>query len=728
MHVSSLNSVGGALGSDRGAVLPWFALWLPVLVLFMVFVVDVGHWFEHKRHLQLQADAGALAGGGVFTFPCSDSLIDATARKYAGDPGATDPYNLQVPPTDSANVHVLINSNQYWNQGGANYSDGGSPCATKMVDVKITEAELPLFFRIPGLFDAVPAINAHARVQIQALSYLGGGALPIAVPDVDPSRAEAIFVNEETGAVLATAPLTNTGMANGLAIWDNVSAPVSVPISSSKVGVRIALSGNSSSTTCGDFLVDCYDAGSSNGIVYIRGWSSAGSGAQPNPPLARDVSLIPGTCADPYFSSATTTCTIGVSAVVDFGGLPVNQTRVNATVNGATKQLDYDPASGRWTSTGANLFSINPSQGPVTVELKWEERNAGGSVTGLGTCTGNPSTPCKGTFGIVQRTFSAADDRSGPIKLAQVWQGGVAWSNSFERGTSQQLAVTIGLTPNLQNAKDVNDPIVTLRVVGGSRNQSLDCEPPNYPGSPISKTNLYEELAYGCAPPYTVNKGTPCPSTPSTLWASPGPWDCVAVQTGSATNQVPRGLNLRILGDEKPSTCTSPNNWSQFPNIPAGDPRVAERLHHAFRVVRRLGQRRRPGHEARHLLRDRLDGERFGLQEPMPGQRRRPRAGRRRGEHRRPFHQVHLRTQRRRRQQRDVRLHELRKLHRRPDGIEGGLTCKSCKRCCRPEGGRSPSAASPPSWQRSCWSCTSTSTGAASAPTASPSRCSSPRR
>jgi hypothetical protein len=574
MRVNSLQSLGGAVGPDRGAILPWFALMLPVLALFMVFVVDVGHWFEHKRHLQMQADAGALAGGGAFTIPCSNGAVEAIARKYAGDPDAPAPYNLQVPPTDQANVHVLINSTNFWNDGGTNYSDGGPPCDARMVDVKITEADLPLFFRIPGLFGAVPAINARARVSIQSLDYLSGGALPIGVPDVDPNSAKAIFVDEETGAVLATTPLTNTGSANGLALWDNAAAPVSVPISTSKVGVRIVLSGNQSSTNCGDPLVDCYDSASPNGIVYIRGWSSAGSGAQPNPPLARDVTLIPGTCTDPYFSSATANCTIGVSAAVDFGGLPAAQTVVQATVNGTTKSLTYDAPSGRWVSTGSNFFTVNPSQGPVGVELKWEERNAGGSVTGLGTCTGNPSTPCKGTFGIVQRAFSGAEDRSGPIKLAQVWENGLFWANSFARGTTRQLVVKIGLLPNLQNAKDVNDPIVTLRVVGGSRNQSLDCEPPNYPGSPISKTNLYEELAYGCVPGYTVNTGTTCPATPSALWSTPTPWNCVAMQTGSATNQVPRGLNLRVLGDEKPATCTSPNNWSQFPNIPPGDPRV----------------------------------------------------------------------------------------------------------------------------------------------------------
>src|SRR5439155_7342385 len=209
--------------------------------------------------------------------------------RYSGDPGALAPYNLQV--SNQANVHVLVNSTSYWNQGGADYSDGGPPCAAKMVDLKLTEANLPLFFGlIPGL-SVVPAINAHARVSIQQLSY-AHGSLPIAVPDVDPTHARATFVNEATGAVLATTPLNNTGVANGLSIWDNSAAPLSVPVSTSQIGVRISLSGGAS-TTCGDPLVDCYDSGSSNGIVYVRGWSSTGSGAQPNPPLARAVTLTP---------------------------------------------------------------------------------------------------------------------------------------------------------------------------------------------------------------------------------------------------------------------------------------------------------------------------------------------------------------------------------------------------------------------------------------------------
>ena len=553
----------GAVREDKGAVLVMFALWLPVLLAFIVFVADVGNWFVHKRHLQMQADAGALAGGGLFTVPCGDASIIATARKYGGDPNAVAPYNVQVPPTNPANVHVLVNSTNFWNQGGSDYTDGGPPCAAKMVDLKLTEADLPLFFGvIPGL-SVVPAINARARVSIQQLSYASGG-LPIAVPDVDPTKAQAKFIDENTGEVLATTDLTNSGVANGLSIWDNSGSPVSVPVNTSRIGLRVTLSGTTS-TTCGDPLVDCYDLGGPNGIVHVRGWSSAGSGAQPNPPLARDATLFPGTCSDPYFSSDTSTCSIGVSAVVDFGVADPTTVgaRVSAVVAGNTRSLTYVAATGRWESTGNNFFSIDPGVGPVPVELKWEERN--GSVGGQ-PCTNGGNNPCQGSFGTVQRSFSANETRSGPVKLAQVWEDGSFWTNSFQTGSTHNLVVKIGVIPNLQNAKDVNDPIVTLRVVGGSQNQSLDCDP--------DWSNLADELANGCRPSYTPNTGTACPSTASALWASPEPWECVAIQTGGATNQVAKGLNLRILGDEKPSTCTSPNNWSMFPNIPPGDRRV----------------------------------------------------------------------------------------------------------------------------------------------------------
>ena len=545
---------------EDGGALVMVVLFLPALVLFVVFVVDVGNWFVHKRHLQLQADAGALAGGGSFTYPCSNDTIEERARTYAGDPASTAPYNLQIPPTDGSNVHVLINSEDFWNEGGTDYSDGGPPCSARMVDVKITEANLPWYFRIA----TVPAINARARVEVQGLLQLGG-ALPVAVPDVEPLVARAFFVDEATGAVLGSTPLTKTATSGGMTIWDNATAPLSVPISSSRIGVRIALGGGTS-TDCGGRFVACYDAESANGIVYVRGWSSAGSGAQPNPPIARDVRLFAGSCPDAYFSAATAGCTVGVSAVVDFGtNDPVGElgASLTAVVGGVSRPLTFDAASGRWFSAGTDTFTVAPNAGPLPVELRWEQTIGQVNVGGrLEDCKPN-GNKCLGTFGVVQRTFAASEARSGAIKVAEVSEAGVGGANSFELGTTPDLVVRIAVAGNLVHATGVNDPLVLLRVTG-SQNQSVDCDP--------ALPNLREEIRNGCAPQYAINTGSECPPTAPTLWASAQPWYCTAIQTGGAIGQVEQGLRDRILGGS--ASCTSPNNWSSFPDLPAGDPRI----------------------------------------------------------------------------------------------------------------------------------------------------------
>jgi hypothetical protein len=545
---------------EDGGVLVIVALFMPILVLFIIFVADVGDWFVHKRHLQLQADAGALAGGGLFTFPCNDASIVAGARQYGGDPGAPAPYNLQVAPTDQSSVHLLVNSTLYWNEGGSDYSDSGPPCSARFIDVKMTESNLPWFF---GL-SVVPAINAHARVEIQALNR-ALGALPVAVPDIDPKAARAYFVDETTGTVIASVPLTKQGFSNGMAVWDNSGSPLSLPISSSRIGVRVALSG-STSTTCGDRLVQCYDMGSSAGVLFIRGYPTTGSAAPPNPPIARSVDLFTGSCTDAYFVSSATACSIGVAATVDFGSVNTANAKVSAVVNGVEKQLQYDSTSGRWTSTSAasSFFTVPFGAGPVPVELKWEVTQTGITIGG-NNCNATGGNKCKGTFGTtVQRTFSALPDRSGPIKLAQVSEAGSPGADSFPLGSTHDLVVRVGIQGNLQEAQSVSDQPVLLRVTGGSQNQSIDCDP--------DLPNLRDEIRLGCAPEYAINQGTACPATAPTLWSSPSPWECVAVQTGGAVGQLEQGMRDRILGGA--STCTSPNNWASFPFIPPDDPRI----------------------------------------------------------------------------------------------------------------------------------------------------------
>ena len=204
---------------ERGSVLVLFSAALFTLILVVVLVVEVANWFEHKRHLQLQADAAALAGGAAFQLTgCDNSGIYTAVRNYAGVKDAThlNPYNQQVGGTLASNAHVLVNATKFWPDGGTDYSDGGQPCATKFVDVKMTESSLKSFFLDPSFL--VPAINARARVTLKLVNALSG-QLPIGVPDVNPLSGAVVFYDEDSPGTLSTTYaryLRKIGTAGGL--------------------------------------------------------------------------------------------------------------------------------------------------------------------------------------------------------------------------------------------------------------------------------------------------------------------------------------------------------------------------------------------------------------------------------------------------------------------------------------------------------------------------------
>src|SRR5947208_4179952 len=86
---------------ERGAAMVLVAVALPVLILFIAFGVEVGHWFDYSRNLQNRADAAAMAaavayGGTCFSTPASaqTDVIGKVAQQYAGPPTGTPPGNL----------------------------------------------------------------------------------------------------------------------------------------------------------------------------------------------------------------------------------------------------------------------------------------------------------------------------------------------------------------------------------------------------------------------------------------------------------------------------------------------------------------------------------------------------------------------------------------------------------------------------------------------------------
>ena len=143
-------------------------------------VVDVGNWFVHRRHLQTQVDAAALAAATSFNGcflnqPAANTKVADIALLYAGDTnrqpsGApSPPLNAQVTPDQS--VHVVLNSDDYWptatvdgwtaaNPGGWATSDDQKPCTVKYIDVKATDDD------VPGLLRLIPfRPDIHANAQ-----------------------------------------------------------------------------------------------------------------------------------------------------------------------------------------------------------------------------------------------------------------------------------------------------------------------------------------------------------------------------------------------------------------------------------------------------------------------------------------------------------------------------------------------------------------------------------
>jgi ABC-type glycerol-3-phosphate transport system substrate-binding protein len=75
-------TIGRMVRDQSGGVLVTVAVALPMLVMLGSFVIDAGNWWVHKRHLQTQADAAALAGAGALA-GCSSDGSGAKGSKAA---------------------------------------------------------------------------------------------------------------------------------------------------------------------------------------------------------------------------------------------------------------------------------------------------------------------------------------------------------------------------------------------------------------------------------------------------------------------------------------------------------------------------------------------------------------------------------------------------------------------------------------------------------------------
>jgi Putative Flp pilus-assembly TadE/G-like len=397
-----MRQFGNRRHSERGQVVVFFALLLPMLLALSGMVVGVGNWYVHAKHLQTKADAGALGGGSAWSFPCSTDAsnnIVNNARFYAGPSAVTaNGANPQVGGVPKSNVHTVLNGSDYYdddsNPAPTEFnSPSGSVCDNRILDVKMTEDNS---FPLASLIPLFPDIKRHARVQIEEGNG-ASGLLPIAVRVPKPLSAAAIYVNEDPNSpnykkVLdaryfndVCEPPNFTGclspMPSGLDQWTtddgaggNRGDIAAMP---SQVGVVVGLSfrpqcpganpcfnidyTNAALDTIDEMcnqgtsaLVQCfYATGNStqtfqSGLQFIRGYSPNPSPGDPEPDLL-DVwfDTASGTnCYQGYFSApVANSCNVLLHANIDpgFGGAGSYEIRYKLVSGNTAWQEDDAP-------------------------------------------------------------------------------------------------------------------------------------------------------------------------------------------------------------------------------------------------------------------------------------------------------------------------------------------------------------------------------------------------
>jgi hypothetical protein len=539
------------------------ALWLPLMALFTSFAIDSAHWWDYSRNLQNRADAAALAAGDQLAVclgsPSAASLraIGETAQQYSG-PLTTTPDGLANLPFTNAqmttdgfpasrynvpdltagtgpNFHLLLNSSDYWptvaQNGASGYGDMGSYCAAidpgadpsdpnactstspcAMVDTRLTQASVPMFFNLLGFH---PNITAHARVQLQIVSG-SGIASPIGVGDNGQAGCVVTRVVDETNqnagpganGVLAQWSLNQVGTST---TWTgSMPGTLNIPSQSGTpdlLSMQVVIPADCSNPFSGGDVYDAPATGpnSGPGIVFINTYKPL------SPPVATQtrgsVWQTGGSCTsggasnDPYFYSFKSgTCPVTVHAQVDFPSPPAGRIyRVSISEDGGA-YVDMPPDAPATDAAGntiwAKQFDISPQSGKHTFRLGWYLTGSGGPCTGA---SDGSKSQCQLDGGnVVQATFSAFNDGtglddSGPVIAASVGcdasstcptingtstSGATSGVDSIPgsgSGSSPKLTATVTLQGLAQSGPTDKATVLRSSVQSSGRTGIFDC-------------------------------------------------------------------------------------------------------------------------------------------------------------------------------------------------------------------------------------------------------------
>ena len=241
---------------------------LPVAVALGAFVIDIGNAMEHDRHLQVKADAGALAAAQEFN-TCRTNPTDANAAIAAAATNYANDRNVLVDDDEAqGRVNTVINGTDY----DAADNSLGTPCETGFVDVKLTEEDSPAFFDFVGNHD----YRGHTRIQFQGAAaerLAPGGPAGSGFRE----RGRDIRQRGDRPAPAGRRPRRGPQLPKtGNGTFESPTAGRADPSRRYECRGRIALSNDTSTSSCAAADV-CYDAGDANkGLVSHPGLDGGG--------------------------------------------------------------------------------------------------------------------------------------------------------------------------------------------------------------------------------------------------------------------------------------------------------------------------------------------------------------------------------------------------------------------------------------------------------------------
>lgn len=601
------------------------AVTLTALIGMGMIVVDVANWWVHKRHLQEQADAAALAGAQALR-GCAASTKSAVnlavaqqVQRYAGTTAPVGgvstgqvPGSQQISLGGGESVLGALNAKTYPYPLGdgptVNDSEAntGSPCDDVAVDVKLTDNSIPYLFTV----GALGHVNVHSRVAVKQVKALTK-PMPLAAEDPMPSTVKAVLVDESGSSPSFLTSKVLDPASDGVTF----SGDVTLPTNRASVGVRINASGSgTASDSAGRCVTEtaqqCYDATGFKGLALINSWSAQGPGTTDVVAVhaARVVNV--GNCspvgASMYFvpaAPASPNCLVTVDADVEFnstagnppsnpGGYPAVGSTGASDNNASTVTLSSSASCGTSTpmtykgavsGVGNHIWEgqicVPANAGATTLSLQGTATNGKVGSGGNANCTKN--SPCKSSVIAVQRVFTASTASSGNIDSLTITDaGGNPDSETLCTNSTGCPNHTFHITVHF---KDFLQPVPTgtspTPTVLRNQGNTISCDQDQ------SNVGLLQD--FGTDPNPTPTPAHPVcaaqwfrvatPSDPCTtgiIGTEQAPSWCVDVRNGNGTNGKAIGdaVSTRIEGGT--SGCPNPNHWLDAGGPDNSDPRL----------------------------------------------------------------------------------------------------------------------------------------------------------